>query len=109
MCSLCGVLGSAEHWADAQPRPGVFTRNSTPLERRRERIKRVAAANRILTHFGLSVKDWQGRAFLLSTRTGKSEIVDSLAHLWAAADRLRGRQCDPLDPALLQRLERPGG
>ena len=109
MCSLCGLLGSAEHWADAHARPGVFTRNATPLERRRERINRVAAANRILAHFGLSVKDWQGRAFLLSTRTGRSEIVDSLAHLWAAAERLLGRPCDPLDPALLHRLERAGG
>ena len=105
MCALCGVLGSAEHWADAHARDGVFTRNTTPAERRRERARRVVLANRVLQHFGLTLRDWQGRAFLLATRTGRSEIVDGLAHLWAAAERLRGRACDPLDPALLAKLD----
>ena len=105
MCALCGSLGGAEHWADAHARPGQFTRNTGPLERRRERARRVAAANRVLGPLGLGLSDWQGSAFLLSTRTGKTEIVDGLAHLWAAADRLLGRAADPLDPDLLARLE----
>ncbi len=105
MCSLCGVLGGSEHWADAHARPGVFTRNTSPLERRRERARRIAEANRILKLFALSLSDWQGTAFLLSTRTGRTEIVDNLAHLWMAAEKLLGRPLDPLDPALLDRLE----
>jgi hypothetical protein len=106
MCALCGVLGGSEHWADAHARPGAFTRNTGPLERRRERARRVTHANRVLGHFGLSLSDWQGTAFLLSTRTGKTELVDSLAHLWTAAEALVGRPLDPLDPGLLVRLER---
>ncbi|MCW6508283.1 hypothetical protein [Lichenifustis flavocetrariae] len=106
MCALCGVLGGSEHWADAHARPGAFTRNTSPLERRRERARRVTEANRILGHFGLGLSDWQGTAFQLSTRTGKTELVDNLSHLWAAAEKLLGRPVDPLDPGLLARLER---
>jgi len=107
MCALCGVLGGAEHWADAHARPGAFTRNTGPAERRRERARRVAEANRILAHVGLVLSDWRGTTFRLSTRTGKTELVGSLAHLWAAAERLTGRPLDPLDPVLLERMERP--
>jgi hypothetical protein len=32
-------------------------------------------------------------------------MVDHLGHLWANAEKLLGRPCDPLDPALLARLE----
>jgi hypothetical protein len=105
MCALCGVLGDAEHWTAAVARPGVFTRNTDPAARRRERLNRVAAANRVLAHYRLTLADWQGSAFVLSTATGKTEIVDNLAHLWMAAERLLGRACDPLDPELIASME----
>ena len=105
MCALCGVLGGSDHWTDAAGRPGVFTRMANPLERRRERARRVGVANRILRQFGMQVSDWQGASFMLSTATGKTEMVDNLSHLWSVAERLSGRACDPLDPALLGRLE----
>ena len=105
MCALCGIIGGAEHWADAHVRPGAFTRNTGPLERRRERARRVTAANRVLRAFGLSLSDWQGSAFLLATRTGKTALVRDLGHLWVSAEALIGRPLDPLDPALLDRLE----
>jgi hypothetical protein len=104
MCALCGVLGGADHWTEAAARPGVFTRTADPLARRRERARRVAIANRVLAHYGMNVADWQGTAFMLSTATGKTEMVENLSHLWSVAERLGGRQCDPLDPALLARL-----
>lgn len=105
MCALCGVLGNGGHWTDAAARPGVFTRNVEPLQRRRERAQRVAAAQRVLDHFRLTLSDWQGVSYVLSTATGKTEIVDDLAHLWSTAEKLAGRPCDPLDPALIRRLE----
>ncbi|WP_448955326.1 hypothetical protein [Labrys neptuniae] len=105
MCSLCGLLGGNEHWTDAAPRPGVFTRNIEGLDRRRERMRRVAAANRILSAFGMRLADWQGSCFMLATLTGKSEVIEDLGHLWPAAERLSGRLCDPLDPALVARME----
>ena len=105
MCALCGVLGGEGHWTDAAARPGVFTRNVDSLQRRRERLHRVACARRVLGCFGLTLEDWQGASYVLSTATGKREIVDNLAHLWSTAEKLVGRPCDPLDPALIRHLE----
>lgn len=105
MCSLCGVIGGDQHWTDAAARPGVFTRNVERLDRRRERARRVVAVNRVLAAFGMSLSDWQGSSFVLATRTGKSEMIEDLGHLWPAAERLAGRPCDPLDPALIARME----
>jgi hypothetical protein len=109
MCSLCGVLGGNEHWADAVARPGVYTRNASAIERRRERMNRVRIANRVLTQFGMVISDWRGTAFLLSTRTGKTEIIADLGHLWPAAEKLTGRVCDPLAVPLIESLERRHG
>ena len=109
MCALCGVLGGGDHWSDAVAQPGVFTRNTSSHDRRRERTDRIAIANRILKRFGMSLGDWQGTSYVLSTATGKSEIVENLAHLWPAAQRLSGRVLDPLDTALLDRLEADHG
>jgi hypothetical protein len=105
MCALCGVLGGAEHWTAAAARPGIFTPNTDAASGRRERIGQVTAANAVLKHYRVSLADWQGTAFILSTATGKTEIVDNLGHLWAAAERLTGRLCDPLDAALITAME----
>lgn len=109
MCALCGVLGGAEHWTDAAAGPGVFTRNTDAASRRRERASQAAAANRVLKHYRMGLADWQGTAFILSTATGKTEIVDNLGHLWTAAERLSGRRCDPLDAELITLMERELG
>jgi len=105
MCSLCGILGGNEHWADAVARPGVYTRNVERIDRRRERANRVAAANRVLSAYALSLSDWQGSSYVLASRTGKSEVIEDLGHLWPAAERMIGRACDPLDPDLIARVE----
>jgi len=109
MCALCGVLGGAEHWTSSVARPGVFTRNTDAASRRRERTSQAAAANRVLKHYRLSLADWQGTAFVLASATGKTEIVDNLGHLWAAAERLTGGPCDPLDAELISAMEREFG
>ncbi len=106
MCSLCGILGGNGHWSDAPARPGVYTRNAAPIDRRRERAKRVRIANHVLAPFGMALADWHGTSFLLSTRTGKTEIIPDLGHLWPAAERLIGRVCDPLALPVIERLER---
>jgi hypothetical protein len=105
MCGLCGVLGGPAHWADAAARPGGFDRGDDELQRRHERRLRVALAAPVLAHFGLKLDDWQGSSFQLANRTGSSELVDDLAHLWAAAERLSGRACDPLDPLFVAAFE----
>jgi hypothetical protein len=109
MCSLCGILGGAEHWTDAAPRESVYTQTADPTRRRRSRAERVQVINRALAHYGMRLADWQGASFVLSTLTGKSEIVEDLGHLWPIAERLSGRLCDPLEPDLLARLEAERG
>lgn len=105
MCSLCGVLGVENHWSDAVARPGVFSRNDESHGRRLERARRIRVANAALGVYRLTLSDWQGRAYLISTATGKTEVIETLAHLWPAAERLSGRSFDPLDPAFLARLK----
>jgi hypothetical protein len=38
-----------------------------------------------------------------------AKIVNNLAHLWMAAERLLGRPCDPLDEKLIALMERELG
>jgi hypothetical protein len=109
MCALCGVIGGNPHWTDGSPRPGAYSRVATTPERRRERQNRVAIANQVLQPFGMKLADWQGAAFLLSTATGKSEMVDDLSHLWVMAEKLAGRACDPLAPETIAFLEKRHG
>ena len=101
MCALCGVLGSEDHWTDG-PVP-FFTRDQTP--HRARRLARVRAANLVLTQFGLTLADWEGAKYQLSSRTGRTEIVDNLAQVWQAAERILGRACDPLDLSVIARMK----
>src|SRR6202011_3096367 len=84
MCALCGVLGGPEHWTDAVDRPGVFTRNTDAGARRRERMNRVAAANRVLSHYRMNLAAGRQRVRPVDRNR---QIVDNLAHLWMAAER----------------------
>jgi hypothetical protein len=99
MCALCGAFGVAEHWSDAA---GAEARGVTPSA---ERQARAEAANRVLGLYGLRLAEWGGR-FTLTSRTGRTAIVDHFGALWPEAERLAGRPCDPLDPTVIAALER---
>jgi hypothetical protein len=105
MCGLCGVLGGEPHWTDAAGPESPSGGAPPGRTRRQERLYRVALANRVLEHYGLTLRDWAGTSYVLSSRTGRSEIVHHLAALWPAAERMAGRRCDPLDSALITALE----
>jgi hypothetical protein len=60
----------------------------------------------VLKHYGLKVSDWQGSAYLLSSQTGQTSVVPSIAAVWPVAERLRKRTLDPLDEGLIEALER---
>jgi len=106
MCGLCGVLGAEVHWTDAAARPEAFARQQAAPTRRQERYQRIVLANRILRHYGLKLADFEGQSYVLRGATGRQELVPHLVGMWAAAERLAGRACDPLDPDLIARLER---
>ena len=102
MCGLCGLLG-VEHWTDMAANPEAF--GGSGRTRRHERLYRAKLASRVLARFGLKLDDWQGRSFVLSSRTGKRKLVDDVTMLWQEAEAMAGRRLDPLDPALLSALE----
>jgi hypothetical protein len=104
MCALCGVLGGKGHWSDSAAAPAVFTGRSEPQTRGRERQARARLLNAVLKSHGITVKDWSGSSYLLTGRTGRTAIVDSIADLWPAAERLAGRAIDPLDEHYLATL-----
>jgi hypothetical protein len=99
MCGLCGILGVEAHWTDDP--------SASPESRRADREHRARIASRVLSLYGLRLRTWGGR-FTLEGRTGKTAVVDHLAAVWPAAERLAGRPCDPLDPAVIGRLEAQG-
>lgn len=103
MCGLCGILGPDEHWTDSDD---ALKQRTGAETRRRERAYQVALTNRVLAHYGLKMADWQGASFVVSNRTGASEVIDHFAALWPTAETMTKRICDPLDPELIAALER---
>lgn len=106
MCSLCGVLGGGTHWTDAGAQSEAFRGRTVQPTRRQERAQRIALANRILRHYRLKLADFEGRSYVLRAATGRQAVVPDLVGMWAAAEQLAGRPCDPLDPDLIGALER---
>ncbi len=109
MCSLCGVLGCDDHWTSAIARPGVYTRNTDRLARRREAANRIRLANALLEPRRLKIAEWQGTSYLLSSPTGRTQVFESLAHLWPEVEAMTGRALDPLDSDFLERLRQRAG
>lgn len=106
MCALCGVLGGRGHWTESAAAPEAFASRAEAHTRTRERRERTRLVNQVLGHYGLRLGDWAAGGHLLRGSTGRTALVDNLSQMWAAADDLGRRDCDPLDPELLAHLER---
>jgi len=94
----------ARHWTD-RLEGTASSEAEEPAAWRQGRQLQIALANRILSQHGLAVRDWDAHTFVLSNRTGQSELVSRLAAVWSTAERLGRCRCDPLNPVLLSRLE----
>jgi hypothetical protein len=105
VCAFCGMLGGQAHWSESDAAPTAFVARREAHTRQRERQRRVRLLNAVLRHYGLTVAPWAANSYLLSTRTGRTEIVDDLAHLWTVAERLSSKRCDPLDDELLHAMD----
>lgn len=116
MCVLCNQLWIEDHWADAAATPGAQIGDVVALEthatRRGDRLRDRAARSRffnlVLKPRGLSLQDWEGSTYILRDAKGNTAVVSNLAQVWAEAERMTGAPLDPLDPALLRALPRPG-
>ena len=74
------------------------------LTRGAERQRRIALVNMMLRPYRLQLSD-TGSSLALRGPTGRTELVETLAHVWTAADRVSSSVIDPLDDHLLEQLE----
>lgn len=110
MCVLCGQLVTDLHWSESRFDVAGTVTAAAETDRRRQRFLRVRLVDRVLRHYGLRcADDWSATSYVVSNRTGGSELVQHLGELWPAARRLGGRPLDPLDVDLLSELERDDG
>jgi hypothetical protein len=113
MCVLCWQFLTEDHWTEPRFDGGEATTGTAGSDRerarRRARHHRTRVLNRILSHYGLRLDDWQSRSYVLSDRKGKTVMVQDLGALWPAAQQLAGRCLDPLAAWLLERLGQSGG
>ena len=104
MCGLCGILGGRGHWTDSSANPDTFAERAETHTIRRERMERTALVDRVLKYYRLGIKDWSGSSYMLRGSTGKTVLVDNLAQMWAEAEKMANRDCDPLDQGLIDHL-----
>lgn len=90
MCGACGILQNGRDWID-DFNAGDEAQSALLAERRR----RVQLVNQLLKGSALKLHD-HGRFLVLSSLTGKSVVVTSLAHVWKEADAIGRRKIDPL-------------
>ncbi len=97
MCGLCSMFGDAGHWTEQS--------GASSSDRAVGGRYRLEVANAVLELFGVNCTESQGR-LTLSGPTGQSVVVGHLGALWPAAEKLAGRAIDPLDPAVIEQVER---
>jgi hypothetical protein len=91
MCSNCGFPAVQGHWTDAG--------SAEAGDRVRARLKRARILNNVLKPIGMAAHDSIAvPGIQVSTLTGAHEMVDDLAGVWKAVERMRGAPLDPLDP-----------
>jgi hypothetical protein len=108
MCSLCGMLGGRGHWTETAANAETFQGRAESHTWHRERQDRARLVNKVLKYYGMSLNDWAATSFVLRSHTGQTSIVSNLTDMWAAAETLSHRECDPLDEDLLSALAEDG-
>ena len=94
MCASCGYPAAPRHWTDAGA--------TDPGERMRARFRRARVLNAVLRAYGLTAHDGGLiPGIQIATLSGAQAIVDDLAGVWVAAERLAGVPVDPLDTRFL--------
>lgn len=88
MCALCGTLGAPLHWTENSAEADV-----------RDRL-----VGKILFAYGLSLRLWTGGGYIVARDDGPSELVPSLQAVWALAERVSGRPCDPFDTGVTRSI-----
>lgn len=115
MCVLCGELVMQVHWTDQPEHDAQYgskrmiVAGEGQRERMRSRLKRVQLSNKILSYYGLSIRDWGGSRFTLSDKKGGTQIVYDLGDMWNKAELLAHKKLDPLDENFLSHIKQQSG
>jgi hypothetical protein len=99
MCEVCAIFGVGEHWAESAPLAAQASPALDIQHHRRERRRRIALLYRWLAGNGVSVRDWDGEAFVVEDDIGRTRLAADLSSLWPAIEALAGRSFDPLSEA----------
>ncbi|USG61608.1 hypothetical protein NBZ79_01280 [Sneathiella marina] len=104
MCGLCGLLG-IDHWTETSANAEVF---SGDIERsiRHERAHRVLLLNKALAPVRMKARDFQASSYIISSSTGRSEIVHDIQALWLAVEKMGSKPVDPLSAEYLDQLSK---
>jgi len=102
MCGLCGLMG-IEHWTETSANSGAFD-GDTERSIRHERAHRVRLINKALAPVRMTARDFQASSYILSSSTGRTEIVHDIQALWAAVERLGSNPVDTLSAEYLEQL-----
>ncbi|AWI33479.1 hypothetical protein LS72_003435 [Helicobacter apodemus] len=106
MCVLCGELITNIHWSE-----GVSSDEKEVVvgdkqrDRMRQRLQKVQVVNKVLSFYGLQLKEWNASKFVLSDKKGNTKIINHLGELWERADSLTSKDIDVLDTKLLGFLQ----
>lgn len=96
MCGFCGQIAGRRHWS-AGP-----DRSRPPTGAERQRLLRLAA--KLLTASHIRITPW-ANGFQVTGPTGRSALLRDLGDIWHGADQVSAQGFDPLDEAMLDRLE----
>lgn len=94
------------HWSETGTDVARSAEIASARQRYLERAYRVRLINRVLERYGCRSEDWTGGQYIVRNMNGAAEVVMSLPQLWRAVDQVSGRLTDPLDEALIERLEK---
>lgn len=109
MCGFCAVFSGVPHWTETASDAGDRAVETGGPERRISRQRCMRLLNAVLAHFGCRLDDWMTAQYLVSSQTGRTEIVMQLPQVWRVVEDIAGRAVDPLHPELLAALAARAG
>ena len=106
MCAFCSLLsGGAPHWSETTTDAAQKDDARSTHDHHLDRARRAHVMNQVLAHYGCSIASWGSGQLILRSTRGKTVMVDALPQVWAVVEGMSHQPTDPLDKALLDRLE----
>lgn len=98
------MMTGSTHWTEAGTNAARHSDAPAARARHLDRQHRVQLVNRILSHYGCTVSDWEGNSYILRGWSGQTAIVEHLPQIWLKVEEICKKPADPLDHHLLSSL-----